>query len=122
MDDRYADGFEQHLEEVVFKTWNRWGRSTNKREELINAVLGLTGEAGEVADLVKKAFYHKPLNEEEQTKWSDELVSEMGDVIYYWLILTEIMGLSHAEIFAVNREKLFARLEADQMETKDEVV
>ena len=98
------------MEEVVNKTWNRWGRCKDTREETFNAILGLAAESGEVADLFKKGFFHKELSEQETARWLDHLISELGDVIYYWIKLADIFDISTEEILAANREKLFARL------------
>ena len=47
------------------------------QETLINAVMGLCGESGEVIDLVKKHLYQgHPLDKE-------KLVKELGDIAWY---------------------------------------
>ena len=45
--------------------------------ELLNGCLGLSGETGELLDMVKKWIFHeKPLDEE-------HLEKELGDVLWY---------------------------------------
>ena len=44
---------------------------------LLNGVLGLTGEAGEVSDLVKKSIFHEKGIDKEH------LEKELGDVMWY---------------------------------------
>lgn len=47
---------------------------------MLNAVVGLAGEVGEVCDLVKKIdFHHHPFDEEKV----EELTLELGDVAWY---------------------------------------
>ena len=98
------DQLKRHLDEIVNVTWNYAGRCQDDRDHLCNAVLGLTGEAGEVANLVKKMLYHKPKQGQ-----ITELVAELGDIMFYWLKVADFFGIDHDEIFKVNREKLMFR-------------
>lgn len=65
--------------------------------------LGLTGEAGEVADLVKKGIYHRQGLDHEKLK------KELGDVMWYLSALADHLGMSLAEIMQANIEKLKVR-------------
>lgn len=53
----------------------------SEREQTLNAALGLTGEAGEVADLIKKHLFHQ------RGSTRQKLALELGDVLFYlhWL-------------------------------------
>lgn len=95
-----------HLDNVVNKTWNYAGRADTWREQVSNAALGLAGESGEVADQVKKMLYHtgQPLEFHK-----DKLVSELGDVMYYYLKFADLMGISLGDILATNKTKLESR-------------
>lgn len=65
--------------------------------------LGLNGEAGEVAEIIKKNECHgKPINRE-------HLREELGDVLWYLTVLAEVNGLTLAEIAVENIHKLKAR-------------
>lgn len=65
--------------------------------------LGLTGESGEVADLVKKFERHaKPVD-------NDRLADELGDVLWYIAILSSRIGLTLEEVASGNVEKLRRR-------------
>lgn len=67
------------------------------------AALGLTGEAGEVADIIKKVLYHShPIDR-------DKLRKELGDVLYYIASMASALKLDLSEIALVNIEKLKAR-------------
>lgn len=70
-------------------------------------VLGIVGEAGEVADKWKKVLaYH-------DDKFTDddiaEIGKELGDVVWYVAALAESLGLSFGDIAAGNLEKLHSR-------------
>ncbi len=93
-----------HLEDVVNVTWNYAGRIESKRDEIMNAVLGLGGEAGEVVDLHKKLFFHKA-----EIDRRDELVGEIGDVFYYLIKLMDLHEIGLEEALESNRAKLMKR-------------
>lgn len=77
--------------------------------QLASAGLGIAGEAGEVADLVKKVLFHgHPLDEATRAK----LVKETGDVLWYAALLAETLGVPLAEIASANIVKLKARYPA----------
>ena len=65
--------------------------------------LGLAGEAGEVADLVKKGIYHQ------QGLDHNKLKKELGDVLWYVAALSRDLGFSLSEVMEANIEKLKAR-------------
>lgn len=70
------------------------------KEQMMLAGLGLTGEAGEVADLIKKKFFHK--HEIDR----NEFVKEIGDVLWYLAFLANSMGIDLDECIDVNINKL----------------
>ena len=73
------------------------------RELLINSVMGLCGESGEVIDLVKKHVSHgHPLNRE-------KLIDELGDVAWYLAECATVLDVSLEEILERNIEKLKKR-------------
>ena len=68
--------------------------------DVINACLGLAGEAGEVNDMVKKWIFHeKPLDEE-------HLKKECGDVLWYCALLCHAFDWNLDEIMQMNIDKL----------------
>lgn len=76
-------------------------------ENLEYPTLGLAGEAGEVANIVKKIQrdHGGVLNEEFRGKLKDEL----GDVLWYISACADELGLSLAEIAEYNVDKLAKR-------------
>ena len=70
---------------------------------LLNSALGLCGESGEVADLVKKhRFQGHDLD-------FDHVAKELGDIAWYLAVGTYAIGLDLESIFRMNIEKLKAR-------------
>ncbi len=74
--------------------------------ELLNATLGLVGEAGEFSELVKKHVFHDKVWNREQA------AAELGDVMFYLAFAAEVIGVSLDEIAAGNVAKLAARYPA----------
>ena len=72
-------------------------------DQLSNMALGLAGEAGETADLLKKHLFHgKPLN-------ADEVVKELGDVLWYVAGMATAVGVSLGDVAQRNVDKLRTR-------------
>lgn len=79
------------------------GRGRTHEQQLSNAALGLAGEAGEVAEVVKKHLFHStPLDQ-------DAIVSELGDCLWYVAAFATALGLSLDDVAARNVEKLRRR-------------
>lgn len=78
-------------------------KELTKKEVLINSVMGLNGEAGEVIDLVKKHLFHG----HELKK--DELIKELGDVAWYLAEAAYALDIDLETILAKNIEKLKKR-------------
>lgn len=82
------------------------GRGGSLETTLANAGLGIAGEAGEVADLIKKVVFHgHPLDGVVRAK----LTKEAGDVLWYLALLAETLGVPLERIAELNIEKLRAR-------------
>lgn len=83
------------------------GRHENHPLNLIYPALGLAGEAGEVVEKVKKAWradYRTGSVPGPVDRLS--LAAEMGDVLWYLAALADALGLSLADIAAMNIQKL----------------
>ncbi len=72
-------------------------------EQLVNAALGVSGEAGEFAGEVKKWMYQG--HDFEKTK----LISEIGDVIWYCALACLAMGIDLEDVAQFNLDKLAIR-------------
>lgn len=74
-----------------------------KRDVLINSVMGLCGESGEAIDIVKKWFAQgHPLDKE-------HLAKELGDVAWYLAEAATALDIPLEQIFQDNIEKLKKR-------------
>lgn len=65
--------------------------------------LGLAGEAGEVAELVKKGILHQHGLDH------DRLKKELGDVLWYAAALCTRLGLDMGAVMQANIDKLYER-------------
>ncbi|MDR5022695.1 hypothetical protein FOL75_12145 [Bacillus thuringiensis] len=119
----FDDGVEHAKNDGVvfnFKDFDLSVRRTWKKQDfkdaVSNAALGLTGEAGEVADLIKKAIYHGrgfqpsgcdlPDNGEIDP---DDVKDELSDVLFYVSAMAQEFGFTLEDVAKHNREKLEKR-------------
>ena len=70
---------------------------------LMNAALGICGEGGEVADLVKKATFQG------HTLDREHVAKELGDVAWYIAVGAQAIGYDLETILQMNVDKLKAR-------------
>lgn len=75
----------------------------DKRDMLINSVMGLCGESGEAIDIVKKWFAHGHELDKEH------LAKELGDIAWYLAEAATALDLNLEDIFQANIEKLNKR-------------
>lgn len=79
------------------------GPDRSHEQQLANAALGLTGEAGETAELIKKHLFHDtPLDR-------DSVVKELGDCLWYIAAFATVLNIPMDEIANHNIEKLRRR-------------
>lgn len=85
---------------LVEKLRNREG---GLKSELSNYSMGLAGEAGELIDILKKHIYQgHDLNE-------DDLILELGDILFYIVAIANILGINFTDIYLNNMNKLDKR-------------
>ena len=79
------------------------------KERFVYPMLGLSGEAGEVANKVKKIFRDDGGIVKEERK--EEIKNELGDLLWYISQLAGDLGMSLDDIAVSNIEKLSKRFE-----------
>jgi NTP pyrophosphatase (non-canonical NTP hydrolase) len=79
------------------------GTDDNKMTDLIHASMGLSTEAAEFTDALKKhIFYGKPLDEV-------NLKEEISDILWYCAVALEALGSDFESVMQTNIDKLSAR-------------
>lgn len=79
------------------------GKARSHEQQLSNGALGLAGEAGEVADTMKKHLFHgHPLDRE-------EMVKELGDCLWYVAALATALDMELDDVAGRNIDKLRKR-------------
>ena len=71
--------------------------------------LGLVGEAGEVADKLKKVIRDNGGNLTKEVR--DAVAKELGDVMWYLAVLSYEMGYDLSDVANINLDKLASRKE-----------
>ena|SRR3989344_9194133 len=98
---------------MTFEEYQEKSRKTVKYPDagrnFIYPTLGLSGEAGEVADKIKKVLRDDGGMIKEETRL--EILKELGDVLWYVAQIATELNLSLEEVAALNIEKLYSRLE-----------
>ena len=77
------------------------------QNKLIYPTLGLVGEAGEIANKVKKILRDSAGEMQEDAR--QNLISELGDVLWYVAALATDLGTELSEVANKNIEKLNSR-------------
>ena len=81
----------------------RTANTKTKEEKLVNGILGLAGESGECADIVKKNMYQgHELN-------VDDIKDELSDVLWYIAETATAIGVTMEDIARHNIGKLYKR-------------
>jgi NTP pyrophosphatase (non-canonical NTP hydrolase) len=81
---------------------------TSADQQLVCTVLGLNGEAGEVAEKIKKVIRDKNSVIGDTDRL--EIQKELGDVLWYLAVLADTLGLELESVAQMNLEKLRSRL------------
>lgn len=76
--------------------------------DILNACLGLSGEVGELNDMVKKWVFHEKVLD------VNHLKKECGDILWYIALLCESFKWDMGEVMQTNIDKLIARYPIDE--------
>ncbi len=82
-------------------------------KNFVYPTLGLAGEAGEVAEKVKKVF--RDSNGEMTAEQKELLVKELGDVLWYVSAIAHELGTDLDDVAQQNLKKLHDRMERDKL-------
>jgi NTP pyrophosphatase (non-canonical NTP hydrolase) len=88
---------------MTFDEYQTQANKTSGNNSIQAAALGLCGESGEVADLIKKYVYHShpfPMR---------KIMEELGDILWYIAEMCSVLGVSLETIAEENIYKLSAR-------------
>jgi len=102
---------------MTFKDYQEKSRVTaiypNIGKNYIYPTLGLAGEAGEVAEKIKKVIRdNKGVISDEKKQ---EIKKELGDVLWYVSQIASEINLSLDDIADENIKKLYSRLERNKL-------
>ena len=109
----------KYIENRYRKTLNEYQEQAEQfaiypeNHQIIYPTLGLTGEAGEVADKIKKIMRDNGGIYTSENRL--EIAKELGDVLWYVAILGRDIGYSLEEIADLNIEKLTSRKERNKL-------
>lgn len=78
------------------------GAGTGNDQELTYLALGLNGEAGEVADKIKKHLRDNKLD-------IGGIIYELGDVCWYIARMADALGYEFEDLLTINHSKLMSR-------------
>ena len=99
--------------------FNSYQRSATKtavyppEHKILYRALGLAGEAGEVANKVKKVMRDGVENQPDN--WKEQIASEIGDVLWYCAALATDLNVSLGMIASLNEKKLQDRYDRGKL-------
>ena len=102
---------------MTFEDYQAKARQTaiypNKDNNFIYPTLGLVGEAGEVAEKMKKVLRDNDgiITEEKR----EEITKELGDVLWYIANLSKELNVSLEDVAQKNIEKLQSRQQRNEL-------
>jgi NTP pyrophosphatase (non-canonical NTP hydrolase) len=104
LDEHYGDAMDcDDYQRAALRT----ARDKDAPDEFMHLVLGLVGEAGEVAEKVKKLIRDKDGDLGRLDR--DDMAAELGDVLWYTAVLASFLGLSLDDVAQRNVDKLADR-------------
>jgi len=95
--------YEQFVQSIVKSGHDILVQLTPLQASMLHMAVGISGEAGELLDAIKKhAIYQKELD-------FDNVKEEAGDILFYLTGLLNDVGITLNECIEANREKLSKR-------------
>ena len=106
-------------EKYNMSDFNAYQRTATKtaiyppEHKILYPALGLAGEAGEVANKVKKVMRDGVENQADN--WKEQIASEIGDVLWYCAALATDLNMQLGMIAALNEKKLRDRYDRGKL-------
>ena len=97
-----------------FNEYQKLARSTAvypEEHKVVYPALGLCGEAGEVADKIKKTIR----GDSSLDEVTGSIAGELGDVLWYLAILADDLGVTLEDIAYWNVDKLRRRMKSNKI-------
>ncbi|MFA5169250.1 MAG: nucleoside triphosphate pyrophosphohydrolase family protein [Candidatus Paceibacterota bacterium] len=102
---------------MTFQEYQTFSRKTaiypNKDNNFIYPTLGLAGEAGEVAEKIKKVI--RDGNGIVSDEKREEITKELGDVLWYVANLSTELKINLEDVASKNIEKLESRYQRNEL-------
>jgi len=99
---------------ITFNDYQEFTSTTRVyKDKIIYPALGLSGEAGEVAEKIKKLLRDHDGNI--TPEYAAEVAKEIGDVLWYCAALSADIGYSLGDIAEINVQKLTKRKEENKI-------
>tara|TARA_Y100000004_G_scaffold22239_1_gene22627 strand:- start:286 stop:606 length:321 start_codon:yes stop_codon:yes gene_type:complete len=95
--------------ETTYLDFTRKTAKYPKRREKEYLMIGLMNEAGEVGGAYKKEIRDRVDN-------TDLIIDELGDVLWYLQRLCDVYDIKISELMVNNMDKLFNRMDKEQLE------
>ena len=96
----------QQLSEMFYAIKDHESKTGVNMSLLLTGGIGLSSEAGELNEIVKKCIFQgKPMNEETVF----HLKRELGDIMWYWITSCRALDLDPNEVIEENINKLKSR-------------
>lgn len=91
----------------------RTARPKQAKDELYHLLLGLCGEAGEIAEKTKKII--RDQDSDFSKLDTDDLKKELGDVLWHIAVISDYFDITLEQVGDTNIKKLASRLERGQI-------
>lgn len=102
---------------MTFEEYQKFSRQTaiypNKDNNFVYPTLGLAGEAGEVAEKIKKVLRDGDGIVSDEKR--EEIKKELGDVLWYLANLSTELKISLDDVALKNIEKLQSRYQRNEL-------
>jgi NTP pyrophosphatase (non-canonical NTP hydrolase) len=96
----------QQLSEMFYAIKDHESKTGVNMSLLLTGGIGLSSEAGELNEIIKKCIFQgKPMNEETVF----HLKRELGDIMWYWITSCRALDLDPNEVIEENINKLKSR-------------